>query len=472
VKIVMTREEVIAASRPAPASIINVKMGVTEEGRITAAYSEIIFDLGAFPERPYSSNAALHALGPYKIPNLKIEGFDVLTNTVPAGSYRAPAAPPAAFAVESHMDSIAHALGMDPLEFRIRNAVEKGDVRPDGKILPRIGFKETLERMAEYLTRKGKLEGENRGRGIACGFWCGGIGNYSAHVNVNPDGSVNLLVGSVDLTGNRTSMAQIAAEEFCIPFEKVTVATGDTDTAPYSDLTVGSRATYHMGITILRACRDAKTQLARQAASILAVNPAEVEFVRGRFQIKGKPKQSISLEELAYNSTTMPGEGPITGHGAVGKPPQNPMFAVHAADVEVDRDTGKVKVLSYTAAQDVGFAINPTLVEGQIQGAIAQGVGWALMEDYVVDNGVVQNTTLLDYRMPTAVDLPFKDILLVEVPSETGPYGMRPVGEPPMIPCLAAVSNAINSAVGVRIKELPVSPEALFRALRAQEREE
>jgi CO/xanthine dehydrogenase Mo-binding subunit len=350
--------------------------------------------------------------------------------------------------------------------------LEKGDVRPDGKVLPRIGFKETLERMAEYLEQKGKLEGKNRGRGIACGFWCGGLGNFSAHVNVNSDGSVNLLVGSVDLTGNRTSMAQMAAEEFCIPFEKVTVATGDTDTAPYSDLTVGSRATYHMGIAILRACRDVKTQLARQAATTLGVDPAKIEFVQGRFQVKGKPEQSISFEDLAYNSTTMPGEGPITGRGAVGKPLQNPMFAVHAVDVEVDRDTGKVKVLSYVAAQDVGFAINPTLVEAQIQGAIAQGTGWALMEDYVVENGIVQNTTLLDYRMPTAADLPFKDILLVEVPSETGPYGMRPVGEPPMIPCLAAVSNAIHSAVGVRPKALPITPEALFLALRAKKRAE
>lgn len=468
VKMVMTREEVIAASRPAPASIITLKMGVSREGRILAASTEIIFDIGAFPERPFAANAALHGLGPYKIPNLKIEGFDVLTNRVPTGSYRAPATPPAAFAVESHMDSMAKALGMDPIQFRLKNAVEKGDLRPDGKVYPRIGFKETLERMAGYLKEKGELKGESRGRGIACGLWCGGVGNYSAEVHVNSDGSLTLVVGSVDLTGNRTSMAQIAAEEFCLPFEKVKVATGNTDTAPFADMTVGSRATYHMGLAVLRACQDAKAQLIQEAAGILNADPSEIEFVQGRFQFKARPDRSMSLEELAYNSTAVPGRGPVIGRGSVGRPPQNPMFAVHAVDVEVDKETGRVKVLSYAAAQDVGLAINPMLVEGQIQGAIAQGIGWALTEGYVEEKGIVQNTTLLDYRMPTAVDVPFKDIMLVEVPSETGPYGMRPVGEPPIVPCLGALSNAIHSAVGVRPKDLPISPEALFRAMRRQ----
>jgi len=465
VRMEMTRDEVLKASRPAPASLITLKMGVTKEGRITAASAVMLFDEGAFPERPYSSNAAITGLGHYKIPNLKIEALDVLTNKVPSGSYRAPAAPQAAFAVESQMDLIARALGMDPLQLRIKNAAVEGDLLPDGTTFPRIGLKETLERMAKYLTQKGKLEGENRGRGIACGFWRGGVGCSSAHVNVNADGSVNLVVGCVDLTGSRTGLAQIVAEEFSIPFEKVTVVTGDTETAPYSDLAVGSRTTYQMGIAVYRACQDAKAQLARRASLTLGVESTEIEFAQGRFQVKGKPEKSVSLADLASNSISMRGEGPITGRGSVGVPPFAPMFAVHVADIEVDKETGKVKILSYAAAQDVGLAINPTLVEGQIQGAISQGIGWALMENYVFDRGVLQNTTLLDYRMPTAVDVPFMEILLVEVGSATGPYGLRPVGEPPIVPSLATIANAIHDAIGVRLKELPMSPEAIFWSL-------
>jgi len=468
VKMEMTREEVFKASRPAPASLITVKMGVTKDGCITAASTVMVFDEGAFPERSYSSNAALTGLSHYNIPNLKIVGYDVLTNKVPAGSYRAPAAPSAAFAVESHMDLIARSLRMDPLQFRIRNAVVEGDPMTDGAIHPRIGFKETLEKMEEYLTQKGKQKGENRGRGIACGFWRGGVSCTSANVNVNPDGSVNLVVGCVDLTGSRTSLAQIVAEEFGIPFEDVVVVTGDTETAPYADLSVGSRTAYNMGLAVQRACQDAKAQLAHQSASMLGVEETEIEFFQGRVQVKGTPEKYILFKDLTRNSVIMQGEGPIVGRGSVGMPPYAPMFAVHMADVEVDKETGKVKILSYAAAHDIGLAINPTLVEGQIQGAVAQGIGWSLMEDYVFDKGVMQNATFLDYRMPTAADLPLLEPLLVEVRSEKGSYGLRPIGEPPIIPSLATIANAINNAVGVRLKELPMSPEALFWALQAQ----
>jgi len=402
VKIAMTREEVLQASRPAPTSLITLKMGVSKEGRITAASADMVFDAGAFFERPHSSNAALHGLGLYNIPNLKIEAVDVLTNKVPSGSYRAPAAPQAAFAVESQMDLIARALGMDPLQLRIKNAVVEGDLMPNGNAFPRIGFKETLERMALHLRGREKPEGENRGRGIACGFWLGGIGCSAAHVNVNADGSVNLIVGSVDLTGSRTTLAQIVAEEFSIPLEKVTVVTGDTETAPYSTETVGSRTTYHMGIAVHRACQDVKAKIARQAALSLGVESKDLQFANGRIEVRGRPEESISFAFLVRNSISVRGDGPITGRGSVGIPEQAPMFSVHAADIAVDGETGKVKILSYAAAQDVGLAINPMLVEGQIQGAVSQGIGWALMENYVFDKGVLKNTTLLYYQMPTA----------------------------------------------------------------------
>lgn len=467
VKMVMTREEVIRASRPAPASVITVKLGVTKQGLMTAASAFMIFDEGAFPERPYALNAAVHGLGHYKIPNLKIEAFDVLTNKVPSGSYRAPSAPQAAFAVESQVDLIARAMDMDPLQLRIINLAEEGDPMPDGTIFPRVGFKETMQKMAEHLAGKGKIEGENRGRGIACSYWRGGVGCSSAQVNLNADGTINLVLGSTDLTGSRTSLAQIVAEEFSIPFQRVSVVTGDTDTAPYSDLAVGSRTTYQMGMAVYRACQDAKIKLAGQAALRLNVEAVRLELDQGYFQVKENPDRCVSIAELARNSIKMKGEGPIIGHGSVGTPPYAPMFAVHAADVQVDKETGKVKILSYAAAQDVGRAINPALVEGQIQGAVAQGIGWALTEQYVFESGKVQNTTLLDYKMPTALDVPFIDVLLVEIGSDAGPYGIRPVGEPPMIPALACIANAVHSAAGIRLRELPMSPEAVFRALQS-----
>jgi len=312
---------------------------------------------------------------------------------------------------------------------------------------------------------RGVPEGKNRGIGIACGLWPAFGGACSAHVNVTPDGSVTLLIGSLDLTGTRTGLAQIAAEEFGISFDLVTVVTGDTDAAPYSEVSAGSKITRQMGIAVCRACQDAKDQLARHAAILLKVEPADLSFANGNVQVKGMPERSVSLASLVRNNIGRVGSGPITGRGAVNAHPSAPIFAVQMAEVEVDKETGKVKILSYAAVQDVGFAINPSLIEGQIQGAVAQGIGRALMEEYVFQNGVMQNPNLLDYRIPTAADLPFIDTMLIEVDSGIEPFGARAVGEPPMIPTLAAVANAIHSATGVRTKELPMTPEAVLKTI-------
>jgi xanthine dehydrogenase molybdenum-binding subunit len=471
VRMVMTRAEDFVATNPAPASVITLKMGVTREGRLTAASATFIFDNGAYAAAmPQSIAGSMTGLSLYRIPNLKVACYDVLTNKAPSGFYRGPSAPQGAFAVESQMDLLARGLKMDPLELRLRNAVAEGDPGATGTPFPRIGFRETLERMREYLAHRGRLEGENRGRGVACGFWRGGVGNSAAHINVNADGTVTAVVGSTDLTGTRTSFAQMVAEEFGIPFDRVTVAIGDTETAPYSDISAGSRTTHQMGTAVCRACQDAKDQLLRLGAQELKVAQNDVEFVRGHVQIKGAPEKSVAMADLARASVTSAGEGPITGRGSVGMPQPVPMFAVQTADVEVDRETGKVKLLSFAVAQDVGLAVNPSLVEGQMHGAVAQGIGWALYEDYVFQNGVMQNPNLLDYRMLTAADLPFIETLVVEVDSATGPFGIRGVGEPPIVPCLAVMANAIHSATGVRLKELPMNPEAVFWALRAQKK--
>jgi CO/xanthine dehydrogenase Mo-binding subunit len=333
-----------------------------------------------------------------------------------------------------------------------------------GEPLPRVGFKETIERMQQHLAQKGNLEGENRGRGVACGFWPPGTGAAGATINVNPDGTATLVVGSVDISGTRTTLAQIVAEELGIPFENVSVVTGDTETAPFSIPSVGSMIARTLATPVWRACQDVKEQLCQMAAPQLGVDPKDVEYARGRVQVKGIPAKYISLADLAKRMSQFPGESesPIIGRGSTTGFQPSPVLVVEVADIEVDKDTGKVKVLSFAVSQDVGLAINPTLVEGQMQGAAAQGIGWALSENYIFHKGVMQNAALLDYRMPTAADVPFIDTLLVEVSFDAAPYGMRGVGEPPLVPSLGAIANAIHSATGVRLKELPMTPEAIL----------
>jgi CO/xanthine dehydrogenase Mo-binding subunit len=468
---VLTREEDFAVCHPGSASVITVKMGVNREGYITAAAYTMIMDIGAFYREFYDSlGSSYTGLSLYRIPNLSVKLYNVVTNTVPTGAYRAPSAPDAAFAVESQMDLLARELKMDPLDFRLNNAAGEGDRMNNNAQFPRIGFKETLQKMKEYVNARKKPEGQNRGIGTACGLWFGGGGAGGANVNVTGDGTVTLVVGSCDITGTRTSLAQIVAEEFSISLDKVAVVTGDTDIAPFSSPSSGSRITRQMSTAVYLACQDAKNQLILQAASKLGVKPNEVQFVNGQIQVVGMPEKFVLLKDLARDAIGWggKGKGPIIGRGAVNSSQSAPMFAVQMADVEVDKETGKVKVLSYAAAQDVGFAINPALIEGQIHGAVGQGIGRALMEEYKFQDGIMQNPNLLDYRMPTALDLPFKDVLLVEVKSDIEPFGVRGVGEPPMIPTLAAVANAIHSATGVRLKELPMKPETVFKAIQGK----
>jgi CO/xanthine dehydrogenase Mo-binding subunit len=465
VRMEMSREEVLKDGRPAPGAVMTIKMGVTKKGYITATSAKFIFDAGGFPEMSHTMFVRGNTFGQYKIPNIKIEAFDVLTNKIPVTYYRAPSTPQTHFAIESQMDLISRALGMDPLQFRIQNVAVEGDMTPSGEILPKVGFKETLEKMAEYLKKKGSLKGKNRGRGIACGFWHGAAGAFGAYVNVNVDGTVTLVIGVTDVSGSRTSVAQIVAEEFGVPMESVSIVVGDTDTAPWSNPSVGSQTVYSLSHAVHRACQDAKEQLLRLASPRLGIAASEIEFANGQAIAKGNPEKSIPLAALGRSSLGFRGEGPVLGRGAISSLPAAPSVAVHAVDIEIDKETGKAKVLSYAVAQDVGLAINPMSVEGQIQGAVTQGIGWALMEGYIFDKGKVQNTTFLDYRLPTATDVPMIDTMLVEVGSPTGIYGLRHVGEPPLVGTLAAIANAVHSATGVRMYNLPMTPEAILKSL-------
>jgi xanthine dehydrogenase molybdenum-binding subunit len=466
VRMEMSRDEVLTDSRPAPESIITVRMGATRQGKITAASVDLIYDAGAFPEMSHGMFTSGNVLGQYKIPHVRIDTKDVLTNKVPSAYYRAPAIPQAHFAIESHLDQIAQKLGMDPIQLRIQNAAEEGDSQPNGETLPRVGFKQTLERMGEYLKEKGPWSGRNRGRGIACGFWHGGIGSFGAYIHVNSNGSVNLVLGITDISGSRTSVAQIVAEELGLPLEKVNVVIGDTETAPWATMSVGSLTVYSLSTAVYRACQDVKTQMGALAAKRLGVASDQIEYTEGLFQVKGDNGKAVSFTDLARSTAVFFGRGPVIGRGALDGLPPAPTLSVHAVDVEVDDETGKVRIKAYAVAQDVGLAINPLSIEGQIQGAVVQGIGWALMEKYIFEKGVMQNTTFLDYRMPTATDVPTIEVLIVEVGSARGVYGLKHVGEPPMIPVLAAVANAVYAATGVRFMELPLTPEVVLKGLK------
>jgi xanthine dehydrogenase molybdenum-binding subunit len=320
--------------------------------------------------------------------------------------------------------------------------------------------------MADYLAKKGPVQGKNRGRGISCGFWHGASGPYAAYVTVGTDASVTLYTGVTDVSGSRTSIAQIVAEEFDISVDKVNVVVGDTDSAPWSSPSVGSMTLYSLSKATYRACRDAKEQLKKLAAIRLGVETSELDVVNGAVIVKSDPSKSMKLDSLVKASLGPRSDGPVVGRGTNSILPPAPVVSVNAVDIEVDPETGKVRILSYAAAQDVGLAINPMTVEGQIQGAVAQGIGWAMMEGYVFDQGKVQNTTFLDYRIPTATDVPNIDVLIVEVASANGVYGLKQAGEAPLVPVLSAMANAIQSATGVRITQLPMNPEMVWKALK------
>lgn len=464
VKLVISREEVLRATGPGAPAVITVKAGAKRDGKLTAVSATMRYDAGAFPGSPVG-RGILVGLAPYKLENMWAEGFDVVTNKPRVQAYRAPGGTPAAFAVEAHMDALAEAIGIDPLEFRFRNATGEKDLLPLGMPLNRVGLKQMLEQIKSHPCWTMTLHGPHRGRGLALGYWIGGTFTSSAHVTINPDATASVFVGSVDLTGTRTTILQMAAEELQMAPQDISVTVGDTDTAPYADISGGSRITYTMSAAVYQACQDVLTQLKERAAEKLKVTKGDVEYGEKRFWAKGDPQKGVTLKELARESVAW-GSGPIMGKGSTTRMQPAHTYAAHVADVEVDPGTGKVKILNYTCFQDAGRAVNPVQVEGQMQGGAVQGIGWALSEEYVFDKGVLKNANLLDYRCPVALDLPMIDTVIIEVPASDGPYGIRGTGEVPIVPPGAALANAIYRATGVRLYELPMTPERVFWAIR------
>jgi CO/xanthine dehydrogenase Mo-binding subunit len=467
VKISMGRAEVFEATGPTSGSYIRAKIGADKDGMITAADVTMIYEAGGFPGSPIVQ-ACQCVLTPYNIADGRIEGYDVVVNKPKAAAYRAPGVPAAAFAVESVIDEIAQKLGIDPLEFRVKNGSKEGSRRIPGPVLQTVGYMETLAAAMDTDHYKSKLEGPNRGRGVAAGFWFNGTGPACATASVNADGTVSLVEGSPDIGGSRASMAIQVAEVLGIPAEDVHPTIGDTDSVGYTSLTAGSGATFKSGWAVYEAAHDIKQQLLQRAARIWDVDLENVEFINGEVSHTSDPELKLSFKQLA--ARLVGSGGPVVGRGNVNPAGVGNAFAVHIVDVEVDPDTGKVDVLRYTALQDVGKAIHPSYVEGQLQGGVAQGIGWALNEEYVYnDSGEMANSSFLDYRMPTSLDLPMIDTVIVEVANPGHPFGVRGVGEVCIVPPMGAMANAIHNALGVRMGVLPMSPGNILEAMWAKD---
>jgi CO/xanthine dehydrogenase Mo-binding subunit len=472
VKYIMSRHEDMLAATPAPFAHIELKTGMKADGTITAIQSRLVYDSGAFPGAAVAAGATAIG-GLYKCPNLDIVGLEVLTNKVSVGALRAPAAHNATYAIECHIDMMAEKLGLDPLEVRLKNAVAEGDLLPHGQPYPRIGLRECVEAIAdtelwrERQSHPEDTEDKVRGTGMAIGGWLGGLQPASAVVTLNSDGSFNVTVGSADITGTNTSFQQIAAEVLNVPLETVTVTYGDTKTAPYAGMSAGSKTTYTVGRAVKLAAEDALRQIQEIAAKRLEAEPDDVEIADSEVRVKGAPDRAVTLRRVGRWTTNFGAPfAAIVGRGSITAQKTAPGFSAQAAEVEVDTGTGEVTVLRFAIAQDAGFAINPLSVEGQMQGGASQGLGLALWEEMLYDGeGRLLNGNFLDYRLPTTRDLPPIETIIVEVPSEEGPFGARIIGEPSIVPGMAAIANAIANATGAHITEAPMTPERVLRAL-------
>ena len=461
VKALMTRTEVFEASGPAPSSWMRVKIGVKNNGKMTAVETEMAMDAGAYPGSPVMQ-AIVCAFACYDVENGKIDGYDVVNNKPKTAAYRAPGSPQAAFAVESLIDEICGELKLDPIEFRLLNAAKEGTRRIEGIVARRIGLVECLEAARDHDHYKSKIK-SGSGRGVACGYWPNRGFQSSVMMTVNYDGVVSLIMGSVDIGGTRASIAQQTAETLGIAYEDVKPTVVDTDSIGYTLITGGSRTSFATGIAAINAAEDVKSQMISRAAKIWDTNEEDIEYVAGIVSHKSGEELKFTFKDLARQLATTGGS--ISGRSKVDPSGEGNGYAVHIVDVVVDQDTGKTDVTRFTAVQDAGKAVHPSYVEGQMQGGAVQGIGWALNEEYFYnDSGQMMNPTFLDYRMPTSLDLPMIDTVIVEVANPGHPYGVRGVGEAAIVPPMAAVGNAVSSATGNRMRSLPITPGKILEA--------
>jgi CO/xanthine dehydrogenase Mo-binding subunit len=481
VRLIYTRQEDLLAGNPAPQMVMHVKLGAKRDGTLTAIQVRMIVDAGAFPN-PLAGLSGFHFSGAYRCPNMDIRCDVVQTNKPGTGAYRAPSGPQAFFALESTVQELCQQLSIDPLQFRRLNAPKEGDPHFMLGRWPRIGLEECLELIEQHPLWKQRdharqevppeLNGWKIGIGLASGGWLAGTEPAAALCRLENDGTFTVVVGSVDMSGSDTSLALIAANELSQPADSVNITHDNTDSMPYSGLSAGSKTIYTVGAAVLSAARDARSQIFSIAAEMLEAAIDDMELHDGKVMVKGVPEKHVTLQQIAASSMNFGAAfEPILGRGRSANRVASPTFVAHLAKVAVDPETGEVRVLDYVAAQDVGRALNPAEVEGQIHGGIVQGIGWALLEGMSYDeNGQLLTATLMDYALPSSRDMPTITPLLVEIPSPLGPFGAKGVGEPPVIPVAAAIANAIRDATGARMTQIPMTPERVFAALSRERR--
>ncbi len=466
VKVVMNRSEVFKASGPTSSSSMDVKIGMTNDGRISAAQGTYRLQGGAFPGA-WAMLTAQCAFAPYQINHVKTTGYDVMCNRPKVAAYRAPGSPIAAFSTESVIDELCNRLRLDPMEVRLKNAAREGTRSSYGPIYPKIGLVDCLEAAKAHPHWTSPLK-EGHGRGISCGFWFNFGMETSVNLMLSEDGSIQITVGTPDIGGSRASIALMAAEELGIPYENIRVNIADTASLGFNEMSHGSRVTFACGLATVEAARDATDKLCARAAAKWGISEEAVKWRDGCAIPAGSNAgefDPLPIEEIAGRMGRT--GGPISGHHSVTPDGAGPSFAVHIVDSEVDPETGKTEITRYTVVQDAGRAIHPSYVEGQYQGGAAQGIGWALNEEYIYDEqGRLQNDGFLDYRIPVASDLPMIDTVIVETPNPGHPYGVRGVGETSICPPLAAIANSVSNAAGVRLTHLPMSPPRILKAMK------
>ena len=470
VRLVLTRSEDFQATNPASAQVSHVKVGARKDGTFTAIEGRMIVDRGSNAGWGVEGITSLLVAGPYRWEAHDIRGYGVQTNRFTFGAYRAPGAPTAAFALESLLDELATKLGLDPIEMRLKNAVVEGDIGISGNPYPTVGAVDVLERIREHplwTARDSLPDGE--GVGIAAGIWPGGNEPAAAVCRVNVDGTMTVVTSAADMSGVNTGFAVIAAAAFGLSPDKVHVVTADTSSGPYAGASGGSKITYTVGAAVLRAADAARQKVLTAASQELEIAPDDLEVVDGVVRAVGAPDRSITVEELAKKTLRFGGRHePIEGHGGSAQTSGAPSVAAHLSHVRVDRETGEVALLRHVIAQDVGRALNPALVEGQMRGGATQGMGWAIFEQLDHDeDGRLLTGSFLDYAIPNAERVPEIETLIVEVPAPDGPFGAKGIGEAPVVGAPAAVANAVAAAGGTRLYELPMTPPRVWAALAA-----
>ena len=460
-RLVLTRQQVFAVAHGSPAASFELEVGARRDGTLTGLRARFHYDNGATAGWHAGISSSFLG-GTYRWPAFEITGFEVSTNKTPVEAYRAPGAPQTYFALESAIDELAQKLGMDPIELRLKNAVREGDLNSEDDAWPRVGFVECLEAAKQHPLYTAPV-GPDEGVGVAAGSWGGARTPSAAGCRVEPDGTLSVLIGTVDVSGATTGLAMIAADAFGVPADRVRVRTGDTDVAPFGPVAAGSQVTYSLGGAVHEAAAEARRQLFEIATDELEAAPEDLEIVDGRVAVRGVPDRFVEITQLVALSTDFMGRyRPVQASGRSAVLEASPQFTMHIARVKLDRETGDFKLTGYAAIQDVGRAINPPEVEGQVHGGAAQSLGRAFGEQMVYDgDGQLRTGTLVDYELPTVDLMPEIDVRLIEVPSPVGPLGAKGVGEPPAIPGAAALAIAVSRAAGVRVRDLPIDRSKL-----------